>query len=184
MTYLARAWDHRTILGYVIAAALANIITAATAPADIGPFLVTWGTWLIGCTFILRDLIQRRYGKRTAYAAIGAALALSAVTSALLGDTMLVVLGSACAFLVSESLDTEVFSRLRARFSTRVAISGIVGGAFDSVIFCTIGLGLSGIVPWALIPNVILGQFIVKGALQVLAGAVIRVVESREPVTA
>jgi uncharacterized PurR-regulated membrane protein YhhQ (DUF165 family) len=57
---------------YVAAVATANVVTARTVPADIGPFLVTWGTWIVGATFVLRDLVQLQLGRRGAYAAIGA----------------------------------------------------------------------------------------------------------------
>jgi uncharacterized PurR-regulated membrane protein YhhQ (DUF165 family) len=154
---------------YVVAAAAANVITAATVPAEIGPFLVTWGTWIVGVTFVLRDAVHVRLGKRAAYAAIGCGLVAAAVVSAALGDTLLVVAGSALAFGVSESADAEVFSRMRARVSSRVAVSGLVGGTLDSAIFAVVGLGLSGIVPWSALPNVIAGQIIVKGTVQLVA---------------
>jgi uncharacterized PurR-regulated membrane protein YhhQ (DUF165 family) len=154
------------LLLYIAAVAAANIITAATTPAEIGP---------VGVTFILRDLVQRGYGKRVAYMAIGAGLLVSALCSLVLGDTLWIAVASLTAFAVSESLDTEVYSRLRARFSVRVAGSGVIASAADSVIFCVIGLGLSGIVPWHLLPNVMLGQFLVKSALQALAGVGIEI---------
>jgi uncharacterized PurR-regulated membrane protein YhhQ (DUF165 family) len=162
-----------TRLLYVVAFVAANVITAATEPASIGPWLVTWGTWVVGFSFILRDRLHLLYGRRGVYGMLALGVVLAGATSWLLGDTLLVLAGSCLALLLSEAADTEVFARLHARLGLRVAASGVVGSAIDSVVFCVVGLGLSGIVPWALIPNVIVGQFVVKSALQLLAGAAV-----------
>lgn len=160
-----------TVVLYVAAIVAANIITAGTTPLDVGPLLIPWGTWLIGATFVLRDLVQLRHGRHGAYAAIGVALAASALTSAALGDTLAIVVASALAFAVSESADTEVFTRMRGRLPKRVAASGTVGALLDSVIFAVVGLSpvWSGIVPWDALPQVIAGQLVVKVALQFIA---------------
>lgn len=158
---------------YVAAFAAANIITAATQPADIGPWLVTWGTWFVGVTFILRDAVQVRHGRTGAYCALAVAVVLAGIVSALLGDTLLVLAASCLAIAVSETADTEVFTRYRDRMGLRVGVSGIVGSLLDSAIFVTLGLGVSGIVPWAFIPNVIAGQIAVKCTLQVIAAGVV-----------
>lgn len=162
-----------TILLYVGAIVAANVITARTVPAEIGPFLVTWGTWAVAVTFVLRDVIQVRWGRAVAYLAIVVALAASAVTSAALGDTLAVVVASALAFAVSESLDTEVFTRLRAGLPERVAVSGVIGGLFDTAIFVVVGLSplWSGIIPWSAVPKAILGVFLAKALLQFVGAA-------------
>jgi hypothetical protein len=71
---------------YLAAIIIANIITAALVPLQVGPFLIPYGSWLIGVTLVLRDIIQRKYGRKTAYLAIITALVLSAVSSKFLGD--------------------------------------------------------------------------------------------------
>lgn len=169
-----------TIVLYVAAIVAANVITARTVPAEIGPFVVAWGTWFIAATFFIRDVVQVRYGRAVAYAAIAVALVTSAVLSAALGDTLLVVVGSALAFAVSETLDTEVFTRLRATVPTRVAISGLVGGIFDSSIFVVVGLYASGIIPASAVPNAILGQYLVKAAVQLVAAGGWRAIRGPE----
>lgn len=158
---------------YVLAFVAANVITAATEPASIGPWLITWGTWFVGFTFILRDRIHLQYGRAGAYRCLAVGVVLAAVTSWMLGDTLLVLVGSCAAIAVSEAADTEVFARLRSHLGAGVLASGIVGSALDSVIFPVIGLGLSGIVPWALLPSVMIGQFVVKSSLQVAAAAAV-----------
>jgi len=160
-----------TILLYVAAIVAANLVTAKTVPAEIGPFVVAWGTWFIAVTFVLRDLIQLRHGRDAAYAAIGAALIVSALVSWALGFTLLVTVASALAFALSESLDTEVFTRLRAGLPARIAVSGLVGGLLDSTEFVIVGLYASGIIPWSAVPNAIVGQFLVRAIIQLAAGA-------------
>ena len=158
---------------YVLVFAAANVVTAATTPAEIGPWLVTWGTWFVGFAFILRDAVHLRLGRQGAYACLGVGVVLAAITSWALGDTLLVLVGSCAAIAVSEAADTEVFARLREHLGVGVGASGIVGSILDSVIFATVGLGLSGIVPWSAIDNVIVGQIVIKGALQLIAGAIV-----------
>lgn len=157
-----------TIALYIIAVVTANIVTASLAPLAAGPFIIPWGTLLIGITFILRDIVQQRYGRHTAYLTIATALVLSALTSYLLGDTLMIVAASALSFALAETADTEIFSRLRTSFARRVFYSGVVGGAIDSTAFVIVGLSPigAGFLPWAAVPAAILGQFIVKGALQ------------------
>lgn len=175
----------RTI-AYVAAIVAANLLTAHYAPADIGPFLIPWGTWLIGATFILRDFVQRARGRRYAYGTIAVALVASALTSHHLGDTGWVTIASALAFAVSEATDTEVYTRLvsRARFSTRIAVSGLVSVPLDTVIFVTVGLSplTTGFVSWAQMPNLILGQLLVKWAMQLLAALMVRTWWDSSPV--
>lgn len=175
-----------TLALYIAAIAAANVITAATTPADIGPFLIPWGTWFVACTFFLRDALQIRYGRATAYLAIVAGLAVSALTSALLGDTLAIVAASGLAFGLSETLDTEVFSRTKAGLPTRVALSGVLGGALDSTVFVLVGLSplWSGIIPWSAVGNAILGVFLVKAAVQLIAAASWRAAHAPEPAEA
>jgi uncharacterized PurR-regulated membrane protein YhhQ (DUF165 family) len=155
---------------YLTSIIIANVVTASFVPLQVGPFFIPYGTWLIGATFVLRDLIQSKYGRKTAYIAIITALIMSAITSKLLGDTLIITLASAVSFLISESADTEIYSRFRVTFLKRVFASGIVSSFLDSVIFIIIGLSplVSAILPWEFVPNAITGQFMVKSMMQVL----------------
>lgn len=157
----------RVIL-YLISIVLANFVTAAIAPLHLGVFIVPMGTLLIGVTFILRDLVQNQYGRIKTYMVIGTALILSAVASYLHGDTLLIVLASTLSFAISETTDTEIYSRLKLPMSWRVFYSGLVGGFLDSAIFVVIGLSPLGasFLPWVAVPAAILGQVIVKTIIQ------------------
>lgn len=162
------------ILFYLLSIITANIVTAAFAPLQLGIFLVPMGTFLIGATFIFRDLVQNKYGRTKTYMFIATALVFSAIVSFLLGDTLLIVMASALSFLVAETTDTEIYTRLKLPMSWRVFYSGLVGGLLDSVIFVIIGLSPLGanFVPWEAIPFAIIGQVIVKTIIQAL-GAII-----------
>lgn len=156
------------IVFYLISIILANVITAAFAPLQFGVFIVPMGTLLIGATFIFRDLVQNKYGRKKTYGLIGVALILSAVVSYLLGDTLIIVLASAISFLIAETTDTEIYTRLKLPMSWRVFYSGLVGGLLDSVVFVIIGLSPFGanFLPWEAVPAAIVGQVLVKTLIQ------------------
>jgi len=99
---------------------------------------------------------------------IALALVLSAVSSYLLGDTLWIVFASAVSFLISETMDTEIYSRMKVSMNMRILYSGIVGGILDSTIFVILGLSPlgAGMVPWNAVWMAILGQIIIKLAMQ------------------
>ncbi|MBN9653276.1 VUT family protein [Halobacillus sp. GSS1] len=156
------------LLFYLLSIVTANVVTAAFAPFDLGIFIVPMGTFLIGATFIFRDLVQNKYGRKKTYFFIATALVLSAIVSFLLGDTMLIVIASALSFAIAETTDTEIYTRLKLPMSWRVFYSGLVGGLLDSVVFVIIGLSPLGaeFLPWEAVPAAILGQVIVKTVIQ------------------
>lgn len=166
------------LLAYVGTIVAANIITAGTAPLIVGPFIVPWGTFLIGGTLVLRDAVQLRYGRRVSYLAIVAALTASGVSSHALGDTLAITGASAAAFAFSETAETEIFSRFKRVLAARIFWSGTVSSLIDSVLFILLGLSplTTGLVPWAFIPAAIAGQYAVKTAMVALgSGASLRV---------
>ncbi|SOC08599.1 hypothetical protein SAMN05880501_105111 [Ureibacillus xyleni] len=162
------------ILFYLLSIVIANVITAAFAPMQLGIFIVPMGTLLVGATFIFRDLVQNKYGRKKTYLFILSALVLSAIVSFMLGDTLMIVAASAISFLISETADTEIYSRLKLSMAWRVFYSGIIGGFLDSLIFVIIGLSPigAGVLPWEAIPAAIAGQFIVKSIIQMI-GAIL-----------
>ncbi|UZM97863.1 VUT family protein [Lysinibacillus sp. MHQ-1] len=163
------------ILFYLLSIIIANVVTAAFAPLQFGMFIVPMGTLLIGATFIFRDLVQNKYGRTKTYFFIVTALILSAVVSFILGDTLLIVVASAVSFVVAETADTEIYSRLKLPMAWRVLYSGIVGGFLDSAIFVVIGLSPLGanILPWEAVPAAIVGQIIVKTIIQMFGALIL-----------
>lgn len=159
---------------YISSVVAANLITANTGPVPIGPFLVTWGTFLIGATLVLRDFVQLRHGCGASYQAILVALVLSAVASVVLHDPLAITGASAIAFAFSEIIDTELFTRVRSSLAGRIFLSGTVSGLADSAIFVVLGLSplTTGFVPWAFIPSAIVGQYLVKTAMTAIGATV------------
>jgi queuosine precursor transporter len=166
---------------YLISIVAANVLTAAFAPIQLGLFLIPVGTFLIGATFIIRDLVQNKYGKKKTYLFIGIALMLSAIVSYLLGDSLMIVLASAVSFIVSESTDTEIYSRLKLTVSWRIFYSGLVGGILDSALFVVIGLSPigAGFLPWEAVPIAILGQVLAKTIMQACGATIYGLVNQK-----
>lgn len=155
---------------YLTIIVASNVITAMFPPFALfnGSLLIPTGSVFVGVTFMLRDFVQMKYGKRLTYVIIFTASMISVAISRAVGDTMHVAVASMVAFLVSESLDTEIFSRLKKSFLLRIMLSGIIGGIADSLIFVTLGLGPIGaaMITWNQVPYAVLGQAIVKVVMQ------------------
>ena len=149
-----------------------NVITAMFPPISLfnGLLLIPTGSVFVGVTFILRDFVQIKHGKRITYAVIGVATILSAAISWIVGDTAFIATASVIAFLVSESMDTEIFSRMKKSFVWRIAVSGIVGGIADSLVFVVLGLSPIGaaMLTWSQVPYAMLGQMVAKAVVQPL----------------
>ncbi|MEK4802060.1 VUT family protein [Oceanobacillus sp. FSL K6-0118] len=160
---------------YLISIVTANVTTAAIMPLEIGIFIIPMGTFLIGATFIFRDLVQNKYGRKKTYLFILTALILSGAVSSLLGDTLMIVAASALSFIISETADTEIYTRLKLPIAWRVFYSGIVGGLLDSVVFVIVGLSPigAGFIPWEAVPAAILGQVIAKTVIQLIGALVL-----------
>ncbi|WP_438447081.1 VUT family protein [Gorillibacterium sp. sgz5001074] len=169
------------VLSYLIAIVTANVVTAGTNPFIFGYFVIPAGTFIIGATFILRDFVQYYLGRKQTYLIILVAMGLSALTSFILGDTLWIVFASILTFAVSETTDTEIYTRLKLPLSLRVAYSGIVGGILDSVIFVIIGLSPLGanFLPWSAVAYAIIGQILVKTFIQMFAAVIVKVLSSK-----
>lgn len=163
------------ILFYLLSIVIANVVTARFAPLEFGIFIVPMGTLFVGATFIFRDLVQNKYGRKKTYLFIFTALFLSAIVSYSLGDTLMIVAASALSFLIAETADTEIYTRLKLPMAWRVFYSGIVGGFFDSVVFVIVGLSPlgAGFLPWEAVPAAILGQVIVKTVIQMFGALIL-----------
>lgn len=170
---------------YIAAIVVANIVTANETPIMFDwlgqRWVVTWGTFFIAATFFLRDGVQLAFGRRGAYLAIAVALLANLAMSSHYENLAWIVAASCIAFGLSETLDTEVFTRLRGRLAKRVAISGVFGGTLDSVVFALIGLSplTTNIVPWEFLWTTILAQVVIKCAANVMIALPIWAVEPK-----
>lgn len=166
MLQLNKLW----ILLYLAVIVIANVVTASMAPLTLGPLLVPAGSFLIGAAFVLRDFVQQAIGRRRTYMTIGAAMIISGLSSYLLGDTLWIVFASVVTFIVSETTDTEIYTRLNLPMAHRVMYSGVIGGAIDSALFVVIGLSPigAGFLPWDMVGYAIAGQIVVKTVMQLI----------------
>jgi queuosine precursor transporter len=159
---------------YLVSIVAANVITASIVPLVLGVFIIPYGSFLIGLTFILRDLTQNEIGRKNTYIVIAAALIISALTSYILGDSLFIAAASLAAFLISETTDTEIYTRLKMKMKYRILYSGLIGGFLDSIIFVVVGLSPigAGFLSWQQVWAAMLGQILIKSAMQ-LAGVLV-----------
>ncbi|WP_277962850.1 preQ0 transporter [Pseudomonas sp. RIT-To-2] len=124
------------LLSYIASVVLINFAFSAAPHLDI-----IWSAWG-GLVFILRDMVQTRFG-HGAFVAMLVALVLSYVTS----DPAIAV-ASATAFGLSELIDWLVFTVTRRPLHDRLWISSALSIPLDTFIF----FGMIG----ALTPAVVL----------------------------
>ena len=95
------------------------------------------GVLLIGAALVLRDIVQRRLGKRVV---LGAILAGAALSGAVAPPQL--VMASAAAFLLSEMADFAVYTPLEKRgLVLAVLASSAVGLVIDSALFLWLAFG-------------------------------------------
>ena len=130
----------------------------------------------------MRDIVQLKNGKGKTYTTILVAVVISGIISVCAGDTAYIALASAVAFFVSETIDTEIYSRIQKSFACRVLLSGIVGGLIDSSLFVIVGLSPmgAGMLSWNQVPLAIIGQVIAKSSVQLLAAGAILIKAKRK----
>jgi queuosine precursor transporter len=154
-------------IAFVACIILANYATAHYQPWHIIGLIVTAGTWFAAVTFILRDVVQVAFGRAFAYGLIAFALIVNFAASRWVGDLAWITFGSAVAFALSETIDSEVFTRYRAKIGMRVFGSGILASLADSLVFCVIALSplTTGFVAWGdlwrVVAALMLAKFIV-----------------------
>lgn len=160
---------------------------AAAKMVQLGPLTLPGGTLVFAVTFTLRDAIQRLLGKRISQAIIIVAaglnilmvLYLSAVAAlpypvwwtnqaafvAVVGIVPRIVAASILAMLISELVDTEIYSIWVSRFTSRflwsrVLVSNAVSCPLDSLVFQLVAFG--GIFTWPEMFAAVWGQAVFK----------------------
>lgn len=111
------------LIAYISSVVLINYAFSSAPHLD-----VIWSAWG-GLVFILRDMVQTRYG-HGALLAMLAALLLSYITS-----EPAIALASATAFFVSELIDWLVFSITRRPLRDRLWLSSALSIPVDTFIF-------------------------------------------------
>lgn len=161
------------VLIYIAVIALANVLTARIGALELfgGFLIIPVGSLFAGATFVVRDFVQIKHGKKATYIAIGFAIVVSAIISLVVGDTAFIAAASAISFFMSEAVDTEIFSRMKKPVLHRILVSGTAGSVVDSAVFVLIGLSPIGgnLLPWEMVIPAIVGQILSKVLLQFLA---------------
>lgn len=150
-------------VAFIASIIAANTLTSTLGLVPIGfGLMVTAGTFAAGFALVARDGVQVAAGKAWAIAAVIVGAVISAVTS-----NPAIALASGIAFLVSELVDLAVFTPLRNKnLPAAVLVSSVVSAPVDTVLFLAIaGFGVT----W----QAVLGQFIVKTVIALIAAAVI-----------
>ena len=102
-----------------------------------GPLMAPSGVMMIGLALVLRDLVQRRLGRKAALMSIVAGAALSGAVA-----PPALVMASTAAFFLSELADFAVYTPLQARgLVLAVLASSLVGLIADSVLFLWLAFG-------------------------------------------
>jgi queuosine precursor transporter len=183
---------------YLAAQLIANILSTKIVALPIINLAVDGGTIIYPLTFTLRDLVHKTWGKRNARQVI--------IISALLNGLMFVlfwligmmtpdpswhlqkaydqillpvgriVLASVIAQVISELIDTEIFSYLFKTIGdlTAVFFSNLAGLLVDSVIFSLIAF--LGNLPLATVGQIMVANILIKLIISVLSTPAIKLV--------
>ncbi len=190
------------LAAFVLALLISNL--AATKLISVGSLILDGGALLFPLIYILGDILTEVYGYRYARRAIwsgfaGMLLAIATFTvvsvlpypseytsqssyEAVLGFLPRIVLASLVAYLVGSFINSYVLARLKVRTKgkklwLRLIGSTLIGGLFDTVIFCLIAFGgiLTGV---DMLNYIIVGWLFKCGVEVVLLPVTYRVIRS------
>jgi len=128
--------------------------------------VLTYGAFSYPITFLITDLANRAYGKKSARNivyigfAIGILLTLFVSTNFTDIISIRIATGSGVAFLVAQNIDVQIFDRLRKNKSWFIApfVSSLFGSIIDTFLFFSISFYKTG-VPWV---TLAFGDFFIK----------------------
>ena len=127
--------------------------------------VLTYGAFSYPITFLITDLANRAFGKKTARHVvligffIGIVLTLFVSTNFEDIISVRIAIGSATAFIIAQNLDVNIFDVLRnKKWYVAPLTSSILGSIIDTFLFFSIAFYSTGI-PWV---TLALGDLIVK----------------------
>ena len=128
--------------------------------------ILTYGAFSYPITFLITDLANRAFGKNVAkkiiYIGFIIGVLLTFLVSTNYSDiiSVRIAIGSGTAFLVAQSLDVQIFDKLRKNKNWFVPplISSLIGSVVDTFLFFSISFYATGI-PWI---TLALGDLTVK----------------------
>ncbi len=194
-----------------LAVLLAGVYIGAQMLSDIASLkiglvaglAVDMGTFIYPITFTMRDLVHKALGKRAAQTIVltaagvnvfmalylwGAALVppapdwpLQGQFQSVLAPVWRIVLASIMAEVVSELIDTEVYSwyvrRTRHHQWGRVLLSNLIAVPVDNLIFCIGAFAWS--LPWSAVWQIFLANLVVKFVASSVGTPLIYLIPSR-----
>ena len=114
--------------------------------------LLTYGAFSYPIAFLITDLSNRRYGKNTAkkivYLGFALGVFLTLYFSTNYSDliSIRIAIGSGVAFLVAQSIDVNIFDKLRNKiWFAAPLISSLIGSTIDTFLFFSISFYGTGI---------------------------------------
>lgn len=182
------------LLGVLFCVCLIAANLLETKQVTVGPLQLTAGLIVFPVSYIINDCLVEVWGYRRARLVIWlgflmnflfvlfglAADALPAAPywhgeagfHALFGLAPRIAAASFLAFLAGSLLNAYVMSRMKLlqggrNFSLRAVASTVAGETADSLIFFPLALG--GVVPWSVMPAIMLTQVLLKTAYEVVA---------------
>jgi uncharacterized integral membrane protein (TIGR00697 family) len=133
--------------------------------------ILTYGAFSYPITFLITDLANRRLRRKKArklvYIGFAIGILLTTLVSTNFEDTISIriALGSGTAFLIAQSIDIEIFQRLRNQVWFVAPItSSILGSIIDTFLFFSISFLGTGI-PWI---TLAFGDLFVKFLMAIL----------------
>jgi len=142
---------------------------------------LTWGAVSYPLAFLVTDVTNRRLGPGSARRVVYVGFALAVVLSIALASPR-IALASGSAFLLAQTLDIQVFDRLRRRaWWLPPLVSSFLGSALDTTLFFSLAFAGTGL-PWITWG---IGDFAVKvGAALLLLPAFRLLARGRAPAVA
>lgn len=123
----------------------------------INPWL-TWGALSYPVSFLVTDLLNRRYGPKKARQVVYIGFAVAVIVSIWLANWR-IALASGSAFLLAQLTDITIFDRLRDKKWWRAPfIGGAIAAVVDTVAFFSIAFAGTSM-PWT---TLLLGDLTVK----------------------
>jgi queuosine precursor transporter len=136
-------WLSLTAALYTVAVAVSNLMIPVFI--DLGPLgMLSAGTLTFGVTFTLRDIAHQSsaragLGRTPIFLMIGLAAVVNVIVAAALETPARFLIASFGAILLSETVDTQIYHRLRSRsWLMRVFSSNAVSVPLDSIVFTVV----------------------------------------------
>jgi len=108
---------------------------------------LTWGALTYPVAFLVTDVTNRRFGPARARRVVLVGFALAVVLSIVLASPR-IALASGTAFLLAQTLDVQVFDRMRDRvWWLPPLVSSLLGSALDTALFFSLAFAGTGL-PW------------------------------------